>query len=62
MPDRGGVFGQVAKTLGDLRGFYMAGQWVEPGGGVPTAILSGRQAAQLACAERGLAFRVPPRS
>jgi phytoene desaturase len=62
MPTRGGAFDHVAKMLGDLRGFYMAGQWVEPGGGVPTAILSGRQAAQLACAERGLACHVPPRS
>ena len=27
------------------------GQWVEPGGGVPTAINSARQAVQLLCAE-----------
>ena len=59
MPNRESLFGHVKKTLGDLRGCYMAGQWVEPGGGVPTAIMSGRQAAQLACAERKLAFRAP---
>jgi hypothetical protein len=29
----------------------MAGQWVEPGGGIPMAVLSGRQAVQLICAD-----------
>lgn len=56
---RDASFASVAKTLGDLQGLYLAGQWVEPGGGVPTAVASGRQAAQLACADRGVAFRPP---
>jgi phytoene dehydrogenase-like protein len=60
MPNREGIFGHVKKTLGNLRGFYMAGQWVEPGGGVPTAILSGRQATQLLCADASHTFRPPP--
>lgn len=34
----------VAKTLPGLGGFCLAGQWVEPGGGVPTALISGRKA------------------
>ena len=59
MPSREGIFGHVPKTLGDLRGFYMAGQWVEPGGGVPTAILSGRETAQLLCADAELTFQTP---
>jgi phytoene dehydrogenase-like protein len=29
----------------------MAGQWVEPGGGLPTAILSGRNVTQIICRE-----------
>ncbi|MBN1937480.1 MAG: NAD(P)/FAD-dependent oxidoreductase [Anaerolineae bacterium] len=37
------------KTLPGLDGFFMAGQWVEPGGGVPTVLCSGRQAIQLLC-------------
>jgi phytoene dehydrogenase-like protein len=57
IPNRESMFGHVAKTLGDLAGFYMAGQWVEPGGGVPTAILSGRQAVQLLCSDQGHPFR-----
>jgi phytoene dehydrogenase-like protein len=49
MPTAEGMFGHVPKTLADLDGFYMAGQWVEPGGGVPTAVMSGRQVVQLVC-------------
>ena len=34
--------GGMRKTLPGLDRFYMAGQWVEPGGGVPTAVASGQ--------------------
>ena len=40
---------RMSKTLPGLKDFYMAGQWVEPGGGVPTAALSGRNVIQLIC-------------
>ena len=40
---------RMSKTLPGLKNFYMAGQWVEPGGGVPTAALSGRNVIQLIC-------------
>jgi phytoene dehydrogenase-like protein len=39
----------------------MAGQWVEPGGGVPTAIISGRQVIQLVCHDEGRLFATPSR-
>jgi phytoene dehydrogenase-like protein len=39
----------MGKTLPRLENFYMAGQWLEPGGGVPTAALSGRDVIQLLC-------------
>jgi phytoene desaturase len=39
----------LPRTLPGLENFYMAGQWVEPGGGVPTVLGSGRQAVQLVC-------------
>ncbi len=48
----------VDKTLPGLSNFYMAGQWVEPGGSVPTAAMSGRQAIQLICAVDGKEFGV----
>jgi phytoene dehydrogenase-like protein len=51
MPSSASLTSSLDKKLPGLGGFYMAGQWVEPGGGVPTATLSGRQAAQLICAD-----------
>ena len=39
----------VKKTLPGLSNFFMAGQWVMPGGGVPPSIYSGRQVIQLLC-------------
>ena len=44
-------FRQMKKVLPGLENFYMAGQWVEPGGGLPTAIMSGRNATQIICKE-----------
>ncbi len=46
----------VPKSLPGLEGFYMAGQWVEPGGGVPTALMSGRQLVQILCEAEGKRF------
>ncbi len=46
----------VPKTLHGLGQFYMAGQWVEPGGSVPLAAASGRNAIQLICAAEGKKF------
>lgn len=40
---------QMKKTLPGLKNFYMAGQWVSPGGGLPSAILSGRDVVQIIC-------------
>jgi len=39
----------MSKTLPGLDGFYMIGQWVQPGGGLPPAALSGRDFIQLIC-------------
>ncbi len=33
----------MSQSLPGLKNFYMCGQWVEPGGGLPTAIMSGRR-------------------
>ena len=41
--------GGMSKTLPGLDDFYMAGHWVEPGGGLPTAMKSGRDVAQIIC-------------
>jgi phytoene dehydrogenase-like protein len=41
----------MQQTLPDLKNFYMCGQWVEPGGGLPTAIMSGRRLIKRICKE-----------
>jgi len=40
---------RLEKTLPGLANFYMAGQWVTPGGGVPPCLYSGRHVAQMLC-------------
>jgi phytoene dehydrogenase-like protein len=40
---------RMNKILPGLNNFYMAGQWVEPGGGVPPAAMSGRNVVQIIC-------------
>lgn len=47
----------VSKTLPGLSHFYMAGQWVEPGGSVPLAAASGKNAVHLICAVERMQFR-----
>jgi phytoene dehydrogenase-like protein len=43
-------FGRIMrKTLPGLDNFYMAGQWVEPGGGLPAVAMSGRNVMQIIC-------------
>jgi phytoene dehydrogenase-like protein len=39
----------IQKTLPKVQNFYMASQWVEPGGSVPLVALSGRNAVQMIC-------------
>lgn len=48
---------QMPKNLPGLGNFYMAGQWVEPGGGVPTAAMSGRNAIRKICKKDGKRFK-----
>jgi phytoene dehydrogenase-like protein len=40
---------RMKKTLPGLENFYMAGQWVDPGGSLPTAAMSGRNVTQMIC-------------
>lgn len=41
--------GGMSKMLPRLGNFYMVGHWVEPGGGLPTVMKSGRDLAQIIC-------------
>ena len=49
MMDAESFTSSMKKTLPGLDKFYMAGQWVNPGGGIPTAVMSGNHTIQLIC-------------
>lgn len=44
------------RSLRQWPGLFLAGHWQQPGGGVPPAVLSARNALQLICAEAGKKF------
>jgi phytoene dehydrogenase-like protein len=52
----GAYNGYISKTLPGLQNFYMAGQWVNPGGGMCTAVASGSHTIQLICKNDGKKF------
>ncbi|MCP3898252.1 MAG: NAD(P)/FAD-dependent oxidoreductase [Desulfobacteraceae bacterium] len=47
---------RMKNVLPGLKNFYMAGHWVQPGGGVPTAALSGRNVTQFLCKQDKKSF------
>jgi len=50
----------IKRTLPNLDHFYMAGQWVMPGGGVLSTLMSGKHAAMLICHRDGKSFSPYP--
>jgi phytoene dehydrogenase-like protein len=40
---------RMKKTLPGLHNFYMVGQWVQPGGGLPSGLMTGCHVTQLLC-------------
>jgi len=40
---------RMSKTLPGLENFYMVGQWIQPGGGLPTGVMTGRWVTQIMC-------------
>lgn len=49
----------LSRTLPGLKGFYMIGQWAQPGGGVPSCLGQGKQIVQILCHEDGKSFVAP---
>lgn len=49
-------FRALPQTLPGLRGFVMAGQWVLPGGGLPSGLMTARSALQRICREDKVKF------
>ena len=48
---------RMKKTLPGLEGFYMVGQWVSPGGGLPSGVMTGRHVIQMVCKQDSKRFR-----
>ncbi len=51
------VMKPMSQRLPGLAHFYMCGQWVEPGGGLPTGVMSGRRLVKALCQEDGVKFK-----
>ncbi len=47
---------QMKRTLPGLDNFYMVGQWVQPGGGVPTGAIHGHEIVHVICHRDGKPF------
>lgn len=61
MPAPGALMTTIKKELPGLNNLYMIGQWVEPGGGLPNTIRSGRNVAQIICKKDNKKFEVSNR-
>ena len=48
---------QLPQVLPGLSDFYMAGHWISPGGGLPSGLLTGRNAIKKICKKEGIRFR-----
>jgi phytoene dehydrogenase-like protein len=49
LPTPQAIMTTLPRTLPGLANFYLAGQWVMPGGGVPPCLYSGRHVVQILC-------------
>lgn len=50
-------FLRMKKTLTTVKNFYMVGQWVQPGGGLPSGVNTAREVIAQICREDGKRFR-----
>lgn len=53
----GVIFKPMSQKIAGLNSFYMCGQWVEPGGGLPTSVMSAKRLLKTICREDGKKFR-----
>jgi phytoene dehydrogenase-like protein len=51
------VMKPMSQKLPGLANFFLCGQWVEPGGGLPTGVMSARRLFQAICKEDGTRFK-----
>ena len=58
MPTKENMMKSLKMTLPKLRNFYMAGQWLYPGGGLPPSVQSGKFAIMLICKKERQKFEI----
>jgi phytoene dehydrogenase-like protein len=56
IPTPGYLMKGLPRRLPGLDDFYMVGQWVQPGGGIPTGVMTAREVLQLVCKRDGVPF------
>ncbi|HBL98229.1 TPA: hypothetical protein DDZ86_01130 [Candidatus Dependentiae bacterium] len=49
LPTPDAIIMQMDKTVSGLRNFYMVGQWVQPGGGLPSCAMTAREVVNMLC-------------
>jgi phytoene dehydrogenase-like protein len=47
----------ISKTLPGLSNFYMVGQWVQAGGGLPSGVMTAREVMKRICKQNGQVFK-----
>jgi phytoene dehydrogenase-like protein len=57
MPSSKNLMDNINSTLPGLKKFYMAGQWLSPGGGLPPAAQTAKWAIQFICKEEKIPFK-----
>ena len=57
-PSASNITKHLGNTLPGLDNFYMAGQWLFPGGGLPPSVLSGKTAIRKICKNDNKSFKV----
>ncbi len=56
IPTPQNVMKPLPKTLPGLNEFYMVGQWVQPGGGLPSGVMTGQEVIKQMCKKDGKKF------
>ena len=57
LPTTASLMRKLPRTIRGIDGFYMVGQWLNPGGGLPPCGMDGRKLAKKLCHAEGLRFR-----
>lgn len=57
LPTPKAMIKQISKTLPGLSNFYMVGQWVQAGGGLPSGVMTASNVMKMICKQDGRSFK-----